>query len=99
MPTYYTFTPTSTLPSATWEAGAHPLANRLSGHCRPGVEVENVWIWSDDTVSTDQPPYWDQNPEDPSTPYVRRVFYGSHSYTDVTEAEKALLEGAGYTVT
>lgn len=96
---FWTFSPPNTTNLSTWERSAPTLANRLIGHFRPNVSVNNVFIWSDGTVSETQPAYWEQNPADPTGIYIQRVFYGAHSYTDVTDAEKALLVAAGYTVT
>lgn len=95
---FWTFTPPNTTDLSTWAEGASPLGVRLLSHFQRNVSVNNVFIWSDNTVSEAQPPYLDR-PDDPTqTPYLSRVFYGGHTYTDVTDAEKALLTGAGYTV-
>jgi hypothetical protein len=96
--TFYTFTPPTTENLSTWEAEASPLANRLMGHFHAGTRVHNVWIYSDNTVSETQPPYWEQNPSDPNGAYVARVFYGGGTYQDVTQAQRDLLVAAGYSV-
>lgn len=98
---YWHFTPPNTTPLSTWSAEASPLANRLMAHFEANVQVNNVWIWSDGTVSESQPPFLNNADGDigTSVPYAARVFYGSHTYSDVTDAEKALLQGAGYVVT
>lgn len=96
---FWTFTPPTVKDIGWFSVEAHPLANRLMGRYEAGTRGVNVWIWSDGTVSQDQPPGWEQNPSAPTAPYVQRAFYGSHTYTDVSDAEKALLQAAGYTVT
>jgi hypothetical protein len=96
---FWTFTPPNTTKLSTWEMYAPTLANRLMGHFQANLAVNNVWIYSDNTVSENQPPYLEQNPSDSTGAYAVRVFYGGHTYTDVTDSEKALLQGAGYTVT
>ncbi len=98
---FWTFTPPTVKDIGWYSVEAHPLANRLMGRYDRGTRGATVWIWSDDTVSEGytQPPGWELNPSAPDAPYVRRVFYGASTYTDVTDAEKALLQAAGYTVT
>lgn len=96
---YWTFRPVNTTTLSTWAADAAPSANKLMGHFRAGKQINNVFIDSAGTVSETQPAYWVQNPADPTGPYIVRVFYGGETYTDITDAEKALLVAAGYTVT
>lgn len=96
---FWTFRPPTQTSLSTWAEDADPLANRLGGHFRAGKAIENVWIYSDNTVSESQPAFMHQNPSSPNEPYAVRCFYGGSTYTDVTDAEKALLQAAGYTVT
>lgn len=97
---FWHFTPPNTTQLSSWAEGADPLGVRLLSHFQRNVQVNNVFIWSDNTVSETQPPYGMDVPDDPTQrPYTARVFYGGHVYSDVTDAEKALLQGAGYTVT
>lgn len=83
------------------------LQRRLFRFYRARPEGINVFIYSNDTVSESEPDgsttLWreaDRTPDtDPTAPYVTHVFWGGHEAEEITEAEQALLEDAGYEVT
>jgi hypothetical protein len=69
------------------------VTRALARHMEPGVRGRNVFLLTDGTVTRRGPDghtvTWDD---------VARVFYGGHVAEEVTEAQKELLEAAGYTV-
>lgn len=97
---FWTFTPPNTTDIGNQAYDCpDPLANRLAGHYRGVTRVNNVYIWTDNTVAEYEPPYWSNPNGDNPAPSLTRVFFGGSTYTDVTDAQKALLVGAGYAVT
>ena len=52
----------------------------------------NVWIYTNNTISENQPPLWEATATQPG---VKKVFYGGRSY-EITENEKNILTDAGY---
>ena len=100
-----TFTPPSfgriptTVPRGTpqWE----PVSNALQRNYRPRQEGTNVYLLSNDTVTETDPDtfnvFWSRTD---GTPYVKRVFWGSTADPyELTPAEAAILDAAGYTLT
>lgn len=72
---------------------------------RPRPEGINVFIYSDDEVSENEPDgstrVWsisDRTPDSLNAPYVTHVFWGGHDADPITDEEAALLTGAGYEV-
>lgn len=59
----------------------------------------NVWWWTDNTISQNQPPLWEPrtNPDGSITPGVRKVWYGGHGPYSITDGEYQMLSDAGYT--
>lgn len=57
----------------------------------------NVWLYTDNTISEQQPPYWDAftNSDGTVTPGVKKVWYGGHD-NPVTADEVVTLTAAGY---
>lgn len=72
---------------------------------RARPEGRNVYIFSNDTVSENDPDgdttVWniqDRSADSPNAPYVTHVFWGGHDADPITAHEQELLEEAGYTV-
>ena len=61
-----------------------------------GVGV-NVFLYTDNTISETQPPYWDAftNSDGTVSPGVKKVWYGGHR-SPITDDESAMLTAAGY---
>jgi hypothetical protein len=57
----------------------------------------NVWWWTNNTISEQQPPFWDAftNADGSISPGVRKVYYGGHD-NPVTSDEVVMLTAAGY---
>ena len=75
-------------------------AKNLFRHFRGDDQADTVWIYTDGTVSTENPQTTydtDGAVDEEALSRVSRMFLGGATYT-VTAAEQALLEGAGYTV-
>lgn len=84
MPTF--FGPvTSTRSPVSTEPG-NDAGNLLMRHFGSFTEGVNVFILTDNTVTTTQPASWDS---------VRRVLYGAHT-EPITAAEASLLTASGY---
>ena len=63
-----------------------------------GVEVGiNVFLYTNNTVSNFQPPYWEPftNADGTVFPGVKKVWYGGHKNL-ITDAEAVILTAAGY---
>ena len=52
----------------------------------------NVWVNTNNVISESQPPLWEAVG---STPGVKKVYYGGHSY-EITADEAVQLTAAGY---
>ena len=81
------------------------IQRRLFRFYRPRPEGINVYIYSDDTVSEDDPNgserVWtihDINVDNPNAAYVTHVFWGGHEADPITDEEATLLTAAGYEV-
>lgn len=57
----------------------------------------NVWLWTDNTISEQQPPYWEPftNADGTVSAGVKKVWYGGHD-NPVTADEVVMLTTAGY---
>ncbi len=93
-----TFTPPSrtTVPRVlpkTPEKDAKP-----SSYMKSDIPVgANVWLYTDNTISEQQPPLWEPrtNQDGSITPGVKKVWYGGH-INDITSSEAVTLTAAGY---
>ena len=52
----------------------------------------NVWIWTNGTISTAQPPVWVATATAPGDSYV---YYGGRTY-DITNDQATILRNAGF---
>lgn len=58
----------------------------------------NVWWWTDNTISEQQPPLWEKrtNPDGSVTPGVYKVWYGGHGPYAISDGEYTMLSAQGY---
>lgn len=105
-----TFTPPGlndippTLPSGS--IGQSHQAFHLFKHYRNRPEGRNVYIYSDDSVSENDPDgnstLWSEDyrmgDTDPDAVEISACFYGGHGPYTITTAQATLLTNAGYTV-
>lgn len=102
-----TFTPPNqdavppVLPPGT--PGQTSLSYKLFSHYRMRPEGRNVYIYSDGSVSENDPDgnstLWrdsDRTPDSLGAPTVTFVAYGGHDGVTVTQAQADLLTAAGY---
>ena len=52
----------------------------------------NVWVWTNGTISTAQPPVWVATATAPGVSYV---YYGGRTY-DITNDQATILRNAGF---
>ena len=52
----------------------------------------NIWVWTNGTISTAQPPLWIPTATQPG---VARVYYGGRTY-DISQDEATILTNAGF---
>lgn len=81
--------------------GVDPLAQRLFRFYPPENRAGNVYITTDGEVLTETPTttyHEDGSIDQTGQERTARVFRGGHEPETVTEAERALLEAAGYEV-
>lgn len=87
-------------PEGSREWRANPLGNRLMRHFTQPVRGVNVFII--DGVATEQEPVSTYNADGTVDEFawdrVEAVFYGGHQPYEVSEAQRTILEDAGYTV-
>jgi hypothetical protein len=89
VPTYLFSAPTDRVPARTLHGQPDSAASRLARRTAPPPKGRNVFIVNG--VATSAQPFL------PLT--ASRTFFGGHVPEEVTEAEKTILEAAGYTVT
>ena len=66
---------------------------RPFGYFKPSIpRGANVWIWTNGTISTAQPPLWVATA---TMPGVAKVYYGGRTY-DITNDEAVTLRNAGF---
>jgi hypothetical protein len=99
-----TFTPPAQAGGVPPTLPRHP-GNKLFQHYRARPEGINVFLYSDGTVSEDEPDgtdrVWsirDRNGDAINATYITRCFYGGHDAYEISQAEADLLTNAGYTV-
>ena len=89
--------PTFTPPSRTLVPVISPATpkhqQRPFAYFKPSIpRGANVWVSTDNVISESQPPLWTATA---TTPGVKKVYYGGHSY-EITADEAVQLTAGGY---
>ena len=93
------FTPPSTYFVPRVLASTRPEDRKPMEYMKADIpRGDNIWWWTDETISSQQPPLWEKrlNADGTYTPGVKKVWYGGHSPYDITDYEKMVLTAAGY---